>query len=58
MTIQELFLIAVNADSKAERHNAFRQLREIATRGTGEEAEEPRYALEQSQQYLRRLAAA
>ncbi len=57
-TIQELFRIAIRGDTKAQRHNAFCQLREIATRGSGDEAEEARYALAHSDEYLKRLEAA
>ncbi len=58
MTIKQLFEVAVNGETRAERRNAFRQLREIATRGSGEEAQEAREALAHSAQYLKRLEAA
>lgn len=53
--VQTLFHTAVNADSKAERRNAFKQLREIALRGTGEEQREAREALQHSARYAEHL---
>ena len=54
-TIRELFLIAVHGESKAERRNAFCQLREISERGVGNEREEARFALGHSQEYLQQI---
>ena len=55
MTIRELFRVAVNGDTKAERRNAFRQLREIAARGNGQEATEAREALQDSARYAQKI---
>ena len=58
MTIKQLFEVAVNGETRAERRNAFRQLREIAVHGDEPEATEAREALAHSAQYLKRLETA
>ncbi len=56
--VEKLFEIAVNGSTKAERRNAFRQLREIAIHGDEPDATEARKALAYSAEYLKRLEAA
>jgi len=53
--VQQLFCIAIEGDTKNERRSAFRELRQIAVRGEGEEAEEAREALHNSAQYAKKL---
>jgi len=56
--VEQLFKLATTGQAKADRHSAFRQLRELALRGQGPEADEAREALEHSAEYQKKLEAA
>ncbi len=51
MTVKELFAVAIDADSKEQRRNAFRELRRLSLYGEQEEAQQARFALEHSGEY-------
>lgn len=54
-SVQKLFEIAVSGSTRAERRNAFNQLRELSVRGDEPEASEAREALQDSAGYAQKI---